>query len=67
MVGSRMMNIISERFEQIRGDNRDCGGVIMKSVGDLFQLKPVMDNWTFQDATTGYEVLAPTAKNHAPK
>lgn len=28
------------------------------SVGDLFQLRPVMDNWIFTQSTKGYGPLA---------
>ncbi|XP_070548510.1 uncharacterized protein [Ptychodera flava] len=58
MVGNQLFNFINLRLQQIKGNNQPFGGVSMITVGDLFQLKPVMDGWIFKDLTTNYGPLA---------
>ena len=47
MVGRGMFNFLNLRLQQIMGTNKPFGGVSLITVGDLFQLKPVFDNWIF--------------------
>ena len=48
MVGSRMLHYIDERLRQIKAIDMPFGGVNVLAVGDLYQLKPVMDSWVFE-------------------
>lgn len=48
MVGSGMFNFINLRLQGIRGCTKPFGGISVVAVGDLFQLKPVMDSWIFK-------------------
>lgn len=43
MVGNRTFSRIDERLRQITGKNQYFGGVCVILVGDLNQIKPVMD------------------------
>ena len=47
MVGSGMFNFLDLRLQQIMGTKEPFGGLSVKTVGDLFQLKPVFDHWIF--------------------
>ena len=58
MVGRKMLALIDDRLKQIRGSNEPFGGVSMIFVGDMFQLKPVFDEWIFEFAKRGSEALA---------
>lgn len=50
MVGNCMFNIqINCRLKDIKGSKDDFGGVSIIAIGDLFQLKPVMDGYIFND------------------
>ena len=42
-----MLNLINERLKQIKGTSALFGGVHLIAIGDLYQLKPVMDGWIF--------------------
>ena len=45
-----MFNIqINCRLKDIKGSKDDFGGVSIIAIGDLFQLKPVMDGYIFND------------------
>ena len=58
MVGNSMLNFIFNRLQEIKGDyNKPFGGVHVILVGDLFQLRPDMDDWIFKDYKKGYESL----------
>lgn len=57
MVGNGMFNFINLRLQEIRGCTKPFGGVSVVAVGDLFQLKPVMDSWIFSPKPNGLEVL----------
>ena len=58
MVGSRMFNFLNLRLQQIMGAKTTFGGLSVIAVEDLFQLKPVFDNWIFNNSIDGYGVLA---------
>ena len=45
------------RLQQIRGTKEPFGGLSIITVGDLFQLKPVFDNWIFENSKDGYTAL----------
>lgn len=40
------------------GTNTPFGGLSVIAAGDLFQLKPVFDNWIFNNTNHGYGDLA---------
>ena len=48
MVGSGMPNFLNLRLQQIMGSKEPFGGLSVITVGDLFQLKPVFDEWIFE-------------------
>ena len=58
MVGNGMLNFIHKRLQEIFGSSKDFGGIQPIFVGDLFQLRPVMDSWIFQFSGNGYAALA---------
>lgn len=58
MVGNKMFNYINLRLQEIFATEQPFGGVSIIAIGDLFQLKPVFDNWTFQHLKDGYGPLA---------
>ena len=58
MVGSGMFNLLNLRLQQIMGTKEPFGGVSLITVGDLFQLKPVLDKWIFENSKSGYSALA---------
>ena len=47
MVGRSMFNFINLRLQEVMGCTRPFGNVSILAVGDLYQLKPVMDSWVF--------------------
>lgn len=57
MVGNGMFNFINLRLQEIRGCTKPFGGISVVAVGDLFQLKPVMDSWIFTQRCDGLKVL----------
>lgn len=57
MVGSGMFSFINLRLQEIRGCTKPFGGISVVAVGDLFQLKPVMDSWIFTQRVDGLQVL----------
>ena len=61
MVGNSMFNVqINNRLKDIKGSKEDFGGVSIIAIGDLFQLKPVMDGLIFKDFDNSeYGVLTP--------
>ena len=61
MVGNSMFNVqINNRLKDIKGSALPFGGVSIIAIGDLFQLKPVMDGYIFKDLDNSeYGVLAP--------
>lgn len=58
MVGNKMFNFINLRLQEVFATEQPFGGVSIVAVGDLFQLKPVFDNWIFQQLNDGYGPLA---------
>ncbi|XP_068712755.1 uncharacterized protein [Montipora foliosa] len=58
LVGSGMFNFLNLRLQQIMGTKEPFGGIILITVRDLFQLKPVFDKWIFENSQTGYNALA---------
>ncbi|XP_028404104.1 ATP-dependent DNA helicase PIF1-like [Dendronephthya gigantea] len=62
MVGNSMFTIqLNNRLKDLKGSKEDFGGVSIITIGDLFQLKPVMDGYIFTDvqSLSSYDVLAP--------
>ena len=47
MIGSRLFNLINIRLQEYKQSYKLFGGVSLILVGDLFQLKPVLDAWIF--------------------
>ena len=62
MVRSTMFNVqINNRLKDINGSKEPFGGVSVIAIGDLFQLEPVMDRYTFKDLDNSkYAILAPS-------
>ena len=58
MVGSGMFNFLNLRLQQIMGTNTPFGALSVIAAGDLIQLKPVFDNWIFNNTNHGYGHLA---------
>ncbi|XP_077991076.1 uncharacterized protein LOC144445410 [Glandiceps talaboti] len=46
------------RFQELIGNKKLFGGISILVIGDLFQLKPVIDGWIFQDLVCNYGLLA---------
>jgi hypothetical protein len=40
---------LNNRLKDLKGSKEDFGGVSIITLGDLFQLKPVMDGYIFTD------------------
>ena len=61
-----MFNVqINNRLKDIKGSKEDFGGVNIIAIGDLFQLKPVMDGFIFKDFDNSeYGVLTPNLGKH---
>ena len=62
MVGNSMFTVqLNNRLKDLKGSKEDFGGVSIITLGDLFQLKPVMDGYIFTDVQylTSYNILAP--------
>ena len=62
MVGNSMFTIqLNNRLKDLKGSNEDFGCVSIITIGDLFQLKPVMDGYIFNDveSLSSYNILAP--------
>lgn len=57
MVGQNMFNFVNFRLQEIRGCPKPFGGVSVITVGDLYQLKPVMDKWIFSQSERDYGPL----------
>jgi ATP-dependent exoDNAse (exonuclease V) alpha subunit len=47
MVGFKLFNCINQRLMDVMQSQKRFGGISMIAVGDLFQLKPVMDSYIF--------------------
>ena len=62
MVGDAMFTIqLNNRLKDLKGTEKDFGGVSIITIGDLFQLKPVMDRYVFTDVQclNSYNILTP--------
>ncbi len=62
MVGNSMFTIqLNNRLKDLKGSKEDFGGVSIITLGDLLQLKPVMDGYIFTDVQclSSYNILAP--------
>ena len=62
MVGNSMFTVqLNNRLKDLKGSKKDFGGVSIITLGDLFQLKPVMDGYVFTDVQclNSYNILAP--------
>ena len=62
MVGNSMFTVqLNNRLKDLKGSKEDFGGVSIITLGDLFQLKPVMDGYAFTDVQclNSYNSLAP--------
>ncbi|CAB3997280.1 ATP-dependent DNA helicase PIF1 [Paramuricea clavata] len=62
MVGNSMFTVqLNNRLKYLKGSKDDFGGVSIITIGDLFQLKPVIDGYIFNDlqSLNYYSVLAP--------
>ncbi|CAB3979620.1 ATP-dependent DNA helicase PIF1 [Paramuricea clavata] len=62
MVGNSMFTIqLNNRLNDLKGSKEDFGCVSIITIGDLFQLKPVMDGYIFNDvqSLSSYNTLAP--------
>lgn len=60
MVGSGMFNFINLRLQEIRKCTKPIRGISVVAVGDLFQLKPVMDSWIFTQRCDGLQIYGKT-------
>ena len=50
MVVNSMFTVqLNNRLKDLKGSKDDFGGVSIIAIGDLFQLKPVMDGYIFTD------------------
>ena len=65
MLGNNMFTKqINNRLKDIKGSKEDFGGVSIIAIGDLFQLKPVMDGYIFKDIhSSDYSILVPNLWN----
>ena len=62
MVGNSMFTVqLNNGLKDLKGSKEDFGGVSIITLGDLFQLKPVMDGYVFTDiqCLNSYKILAP--------
>ena len=52
---------MNNRLKDLKGSKDDFGGVSIITIGDLFQLKPVMDSYVISDApcVNSYNILVP--------
>jgi hypothetical protein len=58
MVGFKMFNFINQRLMEVMQCQKPFGGISVIAVGDLFQLKPVMDTYIFSLPESGYFPLS---------
>ncbi|MCG8077008.1 MAG: AAA family ATPase, partial [Candidatus Thiodiazotropha taylori] len=59
MVGTRTLDFIDTRLQQLTGTRINFGGLSVIAVGDLYQLKPVGDPPLYVGLTEGASALAP--------
>ncbi|XP_052075796.1 uncharacterized protein LOC127713867 [Mytilus californianus] len=59
MCGSKLFCFINQRMQEIMGVSKPFGGINIITIGDLFQLRPVMDSWIFkQPSGNSTEILS---------
>jgi DNA replication protein DnaC len=58
MVGFKLFNCVNQRLMEVMQSPKPFGGISVVAVGDLFQLKPVMDSYIFNNPSSGYFPLA---------
>ena len=58
MVGNKLFHYVHKRLQEITTRPLPFGGISVIAVGDLFQLRPVMDNYIFSNLKDGYGTLA---------
>ena len=58
MVGRRLWNKVNQRLQEIFGCNKVFGGLHVITIGDFYQMAPVLDSYVFKDDTTDYGPLA---------
>ena len=58
MVGNKLFHYVHKRLQEITTRPLPFGGISVIAVGDLFQLRPVMDNYIFSNLKDGYGMLA---------
>ena len=58
MVSNYMLRYIHLRLQEIKSNNLPFGGLNIIAVGDLYQLKPVMGQFIFEDYKNNYGPLA---------
>lgn len=59
MCGSKCFSFIDQRMQEVTGTSKPFGGIRLIAIGDLFQLKPVMNSWIFkQPVGKGTEILS---------
>ena len=49
---------LNKRLQDIKGTDKDFGGVSITAVGNLFQLQPVMDGHIFESLKIDYGILS---------
>lgn len=59
MVGIHLFNFINNRLQEIFCTKEAFGGISLLLVGDLFQLRPVLDQWIFTSSSSDYGPLMP--------
>ena len=62
MVGNSRFTVqLNNRLKDLKGSKDDFGGVSIITLGDLFQLKPVIDSYVFTDVQclNSYNILVP--------
>ena len=58
MVSNYMLKFIHLRLQEIKSNNLMFGGINIIAVGDLYQLKPVMGQFVFENYKSNYGPLA---------
>ena len=66
MVGNSMFTVqlINNRLKDLKGSKEDFGGVSIITLGDLFQLKPVMDGYVFTDVQSWRKMAKKNLKQY---
>lgn len=61
IVGNMFIVQLNSRLNDIRSSSEDFGGASITAIGDLSHLKPVMDDYIFNDIQNSeYSILAQT-------